>query len=1088
MFTLFPVSRWTRGATLLSEPDLIPEDALRVALNVRLDRTLGAIEVRPGWIQRTASVLAGSIIYLSRLFTTTVTYGYAQIGTDLRRLSSAWGASTSIATSGTQVVSDANSPDGNSNLLKYFVNGTLAIKDSGTVVTTMGIAPPTAAPLSTSLAPDLVTLIALSLADFAGAWTGTNLATGPANDYTFVQVPTGSVTFSIAASTFGSITRDGGMLSTVVNLDTLVGGDALVKDDDYIFVWVRIDRPERLTFFQLDIDIDSTTTGVADAFRRNYYSIRLGALTLFSQGIDQWNKLEIRKSKFTRYGTDTTRTWAHARTFRIGFLTNTQGTVNIRVNDLKLRGGVGIEGDIEYTVCYRNNTTSARGNPPKDADGVVLYTTKLATNRQRINVITSNVREGSVALSGTTIANATTTIIGVGTQFLTELTVGDRISLSSAPTSYATVLTIVSALSLTTAVSLGDGTVQTLTRRDGGSHPGDTQIDRMMVWRKGGTFVNAVLVDKIPDTNVSPYLDNTSDATLILDVKQLETDNDVPPTGATRILFGPSATGHFFMIVNGFRLYISKSYERLENRVENWPAEGFAVIGDGSADAVVGIANATQIRVWTTERSYNVVGVGASNDTFLPVMLDGSRGCVGQFAACAGEGALYFVSQDGIYVDVGGRQAKLTGAIDPFFQGITVSGQLGWNTAQAQMALTRLACLHEPTGSTLIMAYCESGSATLNRFLAVKPNLQNGQITECFFGTSALTSLQALYIDSLNRELLAGGANGHVYRIEDPVTYSDAGTEITWQARTKSLNQGQQFQRKQYSSVLAEGNTGNQNLTLQAFYDRAASSESLSAVWSTSAENSQTSFRTSDETTLRYNIALNISGTTTARVAITGFVIHAFLHTDLRLIHDTNEFMFQTIHELRKVPLDINAPSALTMVTYLDGVIMNTQTITATSGRQRVDVEYPLGLRSKLFRIRWVSSANFELWEASAWLRPEPEDVLLWDSDEVYFELIQQLKLLTFDIDAPANVTVAQYIDGILKDSRLLFATVGRAGVRHLLPAGLHGKEFRVNLTSASRFQVWDLNGWFKPLGGSVGYAPRPMTRRQLAQVIQKLV
>ena len=231
-----------------------------------------------------------------------------------------------------------------------------------------------------------------------------------------------------------------------------------------------------------------------------------------------------------------------------------------------------------------------------------------------------------------------------------------------------------------------------------------------------------------------------------------------------------------------------------------------------------------------------------------------------------------------------------------------------------------------------------------------------------------------------------------------------------------------------------------------------------------------------------------MSGTTTARVAITGFIIHAFLHPDLRLIHDTNEFMFQTIHELRKVPLDLNAPSVLTMVTYLNGVVTNTQNVPATSGRQRVDVEYPLGLRSKAFRIRWISASNWEMWNASAWLRPEPEDVLLWDSDEVYFELIQQLKLLTFDIEAPANVTVAQYIDGVLKDSRPLFATSGRAGVHHYFPAGLSGKEFRVNLTSPSRFQVWDLNGWFKPLGGAVGYAPRAMTQRQLAQVIQKLV
>lgn len=1026
-FQPFSLQRWIRGATLVSEPDQIPDDALRIASNVRLDRTLGAIEVRPGWTAQTLSAVFGSIVYLSRLFTSVAAYGYVHAASTLYRLNSSWGNATNIATPGNQVVSDANSPDGSGNLLKYFVNGTLAIKDTGTVVTQIGIAPPSAPPLASSLAPDLTTLIGLSLTDTAPNWTGTNLASGPSDDFQFVQAPVSSVTFSIAASTPGNIAIFNSPLTAgPVNLDTLPGGDNLVKQDDYIHLWVRIDFPERLTFFQLDIDCDGSTTGVGDAFRRNYYSIRLGALVTFAQGSNQWTKLEIRKSKFARYGTDTSRSWVNARAFRIGFLTNTQGTVNIWVNDFKLRGGVGMEGDIEYTVCYRSNVTFARGNPPKNAAGVPQYTTKLVTNRQRINLQVSNVREG------------------------------------------------------------------------GENHPGDSQIDRMMIWRRGGSFVSAVHVATIPDTHESPYLDNTSDETLILDAKNLELDNDMPPTGTTRILFGPSATGHFFMIVDGYRLYISKPYERLENRVENWPAASFALIGDGSARAVAGIASSTQIRVWTTERSYNVVGVGTTDDTFLPVALDGSRGCVGQFAVCEGDSTLFFIAQDGIYADRGGHQIKLTAAIDPFFQGLTVSGQAGWNTAL--MSLARLGFLHEPTGSALIMLYADSSSTILNSFLVLKPAggavtltqpfsiYQTALATECFFGTSALTSLQSLYLDNINRELLAGAANGHVYRIENPTAYSDAGTAITWHARTKSLNQGQPFERKQYASVLAEGNTSGQSLALAAYYNRADFSETLSSTWSSSAENGQVSFRTIDETALRYNIALDIVGSTTDRVAITGFVIHAFPHPELQLIHDTNEFMFQTIHELRKVPLDLNTPSPITMVTYLNGTPSHTQIIAATSGRQRVDVEYPLGLRSKLFRIRWVSSAGAELWEASAWLRPEPEDVLLWDSDEVYFELVQQLKLFTFDIDAPANVIVNLYIDGILKDTRPIIATSGRTGVRHVLPAGLVGKEFRTNLVSLTRFQIWDLNGWFKPLGGAVGYQPVAMTKRQLAQVIQKLI
>ncbi len=76
------------------------------------------------------------------------------------------------------------------------------------------------------------------------------------------------------------------------------------------------------------------------------------------------------------------------------------------------------------------------------------------------NTITSRTR-----LTGTTTANNTTTINGSGTLFTQELEVGDRISLSSAPTTFARVTAISSNTSLTVDAPLGNGTTQNLDRR-----------------------------------------------------------------------------------------------------------------------------------------------------------------------------------------------------------------------------------------------------------------------------------------------------------------------------------------------------------------------------------------------------------------------------------------------------------------------------------------------------------------------------------------------------------------------------------------------------------------------------------------------
>jgi trimeric autotransporter adhesin len=68
-------------------------------------------------------------------------------------------------------------------------------------------------------------------------------------------------------------------------------------------------------------------------------------------------------------------------------------------------------------------------------------------------------------IGGTTTANASTTVVGSGTTFTTSLGIGDRISLSSASSTYATVTAIASNTSLTVSAVLGDGTSQTINKK-----------------------------------------------------------------------------------------------------------------------------------------------------------------------------------------------------------------------------------------------------------------------------------------------------------------------------------------------------------------------------------------------------------------------------------------------------------------------------------------------------------------------------------------------------------------------------------------------------------------------------------------------
>src|SRR5881628_2149160 len=99
--------QWTQGSHLSGPEDLLPDGAIRLGVNVRLDRSRGVITSRPG-LTALSSALAGSITRLTKLFGAAADYAYAQIGAALYRLTSAWGTPTLISSSLSGTLSETN--------------------------------------------------------------------------------------------------------------------------------------------------------------------------------------------------------------------------------------------------------------------------------------------------------------------------------------------------------------------------------------------------------------------------------------------------------------------------------------------------------------------------------------------------------------------------------------------------------------------------------------------------------------------------------------------------------------------------------------------------------------------------------------------------------------------------------------------------------------------------------------------------------------------------------------------------------------------------------------------------------------------
>lgn len=397
-FQRFLAERFTGGSNTILPPDLLPRRSWRLLVNSRLSRLLGVVSSRPG-MTRLATGLGGVVYSLWSRFGTIDTSRYLHAGTTLLRYSSTWSPGATLATGiGTSPVSAVNMVDGEGNVWSYATNtsGLGQKKDDGTNFRTWGMPAPANPPTAVALASDLSTTI--DAMEASANWTVTSgLSAGPTDEPNIKQVGTNSQTLTIAANTLGLLAKS---MGGTTDLDVLSGGDATVKADDYIHLWVRADRPDRVSYLQLDFDIEETT--VANAFRTNYYSVRLPGLVWLNQGANQWSKIQVPKSSFQRFGGNTAKSWATVESVRISVFTTTDGAVQLYLDDWKLRGGTDLVGDVRYTVCYRNSDGGTRGNPPLDSDDQPRYTTPLTVDRHRVTVTTSNIIQGGADHPGDT--------------------------------------------------------------------------------------------------------------------------------------------------------------------------------------------------------------------------------------------------------------------------------------------------------------------------------------------------------------------------------------------------------------------------------------------------------------------------------------------------------------------------------------------------------------------------------------------------------------------------------------------------------------------------------------------------------------
>lgn len=217
------------------------------------------------------------------------------------------------------------------------------------------------------------------------------------------------------------------------NIDLTTFGAVASPEEDFIELWVRVRRPKHITSMEIAFD----TTAAGD-FKKDFFTrevlfqtvkktkkrqlLAVGDLIPAGKGQElgfikdqhsrsedlslseklgnqkvlvsknTWSRVTLPKTSFDHSGSPD---WSTVRAIRVTVQANKQGKTAVFLDELRLVGGVGMFGDYDYTITYKNTSTGTRSNPAIDDDAGTA--TKLPNSVVKISV--ANVERQSVTLT-----------------------------------------------------------------------------------------------------------------------------------------------------------------------------------------------------------------------------------------------------------------------------------------------------------------------------------------------------------------------------------------------------------------------------------------------------------------------------------------------------------------------------------------------------------------------------------------------------------------------------------------------------------------------------------------------------------------
>lgn len=714
--------------------------------------------------------------------------------------------------------------------------------------------------------------------------------------------------------------------------------------------------------------------------------------TALDPGANVWTLFQSRIGDFVAVGaagnpgTD----WPNVVAWRISIQTNPTQTTTFGIDDLAFIGGSDLDSfagqPYDYRYTYYNINTGDESSPSQIMVATDITTFLTTSAARAFYPVPLSVQRQAIEVSLTASLDPQVTHFRIyrrggtltqGWYFVSQVPIGSTLFTDTIADSVILVNNLLNVNADPPVTTLLPAPVSAIFELLGFSALGPGLVNAFVV---GGNVVpgQLVTIGSFP-LQEQAYVQSVGSGTAViyLQLQHAKAGTHNPGTPLTAST-NPSTPMNLMAIAfdkawlagdpnNPHVLYYSTTFQP-----ETFPVQNFLEIGTPDAPIMALIELNGLLFVFTTKRVYEILGAGSAVPTVIPTGV--KHGLAAQFAWCASESRIYYLSYDGIYVFSGGASNYLSEPVEWIWTGKNLGPIPALNSTRISNVFMAYA------NREVFVAYTDQSSVT-HRLIYHEiykrwrnDDYLSGNITAQYFAEDVGTLFVAksdsmVYQDRVN-DFDSGGFSGGV-QIQNAIPFKLQ----TAQMDQSEVQADYAKRNKLYNEMTLDFDSGGQNVVVSLLFNGGASVVGgTTMAMGTFSQNGRGQIQmniNSGDGQEALNVGVLITGSVTTAVTFYEVHIRAAVQAEFRKSWDTWWVGYGTDewHLYKQIFAEYKAADAagVSVLAFTDGNMAApafTFTLPQTSGTHRASkkVRFPT-TKCRLIRFIGTSNSNFQMYD-----------------------------------------------------------------------------------------------------------------------------